>query len=485
MPHLATKTYDKGEGISGEDTEEEGFSTPLPTPHEPEDALFLRDQFTTKTKTSRMTNCRCLDVEFVADRWEVILPRTDDNLPTHIKGRAEWVPFSEPNKSCYATRDPETSKKYPVEFINDEWHFMVWGSMGWRMQASQRLSQKQKERLGLGGYITSDPEHPDLKPLDLLDEPINPITKGKGKATRSSSTDLHSPRDPLPLFNDDEDDELEEPPAERSPDEPIPRVPTPMPGQWLGPDLEERTMAAQIGEVVKVNPGDFGEPEPEYGQLPQNVMAAAREIFRENPPGTTPQISSAALRSTIGVNPSFRPWGASAATAARIATTTMSVVNPVYTAAPRWTGIARAVSGGGGGGGRPTPGGSRGGGGSGGGSGGGGGGSGGGGPPAAAGATLHGHGGPNGGLKCYDFSSISLLYAYYRLPSLYPIHVPRFVSHITFLSTVILLFIITCRCGPSSSLSQTLTHYAYLLISGTLYDTLTRCGRPFPGLSCI
>ena len=39
----------------------------------------------------------------------------------------------------------------------------------------------------------------------------------------------------------------------------------PMPGQWLGPDLEERTIAAQIGEVVKVDPGDFGEPEPEYG----------------------------------------------------------------------------------------------------------------------------------------------------------------------------------------------------------------------------
>ena len=62
-------------------------------------------------------------------------------------------------------------------------------------------------------------------------------------------------------------------------------------------------------------------------------MAAAKEIFREDPPGTTLQISAAAIGSTIGVNPSFRPWGASDATAARIATTTTSVVNPVYTAA--------------------------------------------------------------------------------------------------------------------------------------------------------
>ena len=66
-----------------------------------------------------------------------------------------------------------------------------------------------------------------------------------------------------------------------------------------------------------------------------------------------------------------------------------------------------------------------------------------------------------------------------------PIHVPCFISHVTFLSTVTLLFIITCRRGSSLSLSRTLTHYAYPLISDALYATLTCCGRPFPGLSCI
>ena len=65
------------------------------------------------------------------------------------------------------------------------------------------------------------------------------------------------------------------------------------------------------------------------------------------------------------------------------------------------------------------------------------------------------------------------------------IYVPRFINHVTFLSTVTLLFIITCQRGSSSPLSRTLTHCAYLLTSDTLYDTLTRCGRPFPSLSCI
>ena len=72
-----------------------------------------------------MTNHRSLDIEFIANRWEGILPCTSDDLPAHIKGRAEWVPFSEPNKSCYATRDPKTNEEYPIEFLNDNWYVMV------------------------------------------------------------------------------------------------------------------------------------------------------------------------------------------------------------------------------------------------------------------------------------------------------------------------------------------------------------------------
>ena len=132
-----------------------------------------------------MTNCRSLDVEFIADRWEGILPRIGDDLPAHIKGRAEWVPFSEPNKSCYAARDPETNEEYPVEFINDNWYLMVWGSTGWRTHTFKKLNKEHKERLGLGGYITSDPEHPDFKLLDLPDEPIDPMTK-KGQSAKET-----------------------------------------------------------------------------------------------------------------------------------------------------------------------------------------------------------------------------------------------------------------------------------------------------------
>ena len=88
-------------------------------------------------------------------------------------------------------------------------------------------------------------------------------------------------------------------------------------------------------------------------------------------------------------------------------------------------------------------------------------------------------------LSCYDFSTLSFPHAYYRLSSRSPVRIPYSISHVTFPFTVTLLFVITCQRGSSSFLSQTLTHYAYLLISAAPYNTLTHCGRPFPGLSCI
>ena len=83
---------------------------------------------------------------------------------------------------------------------------------------------------------------------------------------------------------------------------------------------------------------------------------------------------------------------------------------------------------------------------------------------------------------CYDFSTLfpfTVPISDYlpEAPFIFPIP----LSHVTFPFTVTLLLVITCRRDSPSSLSRTLTHYAYLFISDTLYDTLTRCGRPFPG----
>jgi uncharacterized membrane protein YgcG len=163
-----------------------------------------------------------------------------------------------------------------------------------------------------------------------------------------------------------------------------------MPGHW-GKDLEEEAISGQLDEVVKVALDDLFDPEPEYGQLPRNTNAAARAIFKAESPGTTPAITHTTLGGIIGVNKAFVPtFGQPSLGPVRIATTTTTGINPVYTATKPFSRIAKALAptnptGGGGGGGS-------------GGGGSGGGGGGGGGPAPAAAALAAGHS-PNGGLK--------------------------------------------------------------------------------------
>ena len=139
-----------------------------------------------------------------------------------------------------------------------------------------------------------------------------------------------------------------------------------MPSQW-GCDLHEEIAAQQLKEVVTIDPGDFGEPMPEYGQLPKNTNTAARAIMKEDPPGTTPTIAAATLRMTIGVNTAFTLsfWTSGIATriGARIATTKTTPINPAFMATAPYMGIAKTMvsggsgssSGGDGRGGLPPP----------------------------------------------------------------------------------------------------------------------------------
>jgi hypothetical protein len=70
--------------------------------------------------------------------------------------------------------------EYAVKFINDRWHILDWGPMGWRTQASKYFHKKEREYLGLGWYAKSDPEHLDYTPLDI------PTTDTKGKRKAES-----------------------------------------------------------------------------------------------------------------------------------------------------------------------------------------------------------------------------------------------------------------------------------------------------------
>ena len=76
-------------------------------------------------------------VEFVADRWETILLCTADNLPTHIKGAAEWTEYSKPNRLCYIVHTPKNAlEEWPVELINGDWYLLTWENTRWRTWAT-------------------------------------------------------------------------------------------------------------------------------------------------------------------------------------------------------------------------------------------------------------------------------------------------------------------------------------------------------------
>ena len=178
---------------------------------------------------------------------------------------------------------------------------------------SRRLNDGDWQNLCLGWFNITDAEHPDFHLLFAAPQGQEEETviiegaskdKGKGKASRPPSTDIHSPRDPEPAVKDEsepseEERELTEESLSRWPD-------TPMPGEW-GRDLHKNITTQQLEEVVRLDPGDFGDPAPEYRQLPQNTNAAARAILREEPLGTTPAIAAAVLGTTIGVNTAFTP----------------------------------------------------------------------------------------------------------------------------------------------------------------------------------
>ena len=84
-------------------------------------------------------------------------------------------------------------------------------------------------------------------------------------------------------------DESPEEPKKEEDEEPPLRIVTPMPGTW-GEDLKARALPAQMTNIVQINPRDFGEALPEHSQQPKMTNAEAWELFRTEPPGTTPTV---------------------------------------------------------------------------------------------------------------------------------------------------------------------------------------------------
>ena len=166
----------------------------------------------------------------------------------------------------------------------------------------------------------------------------------------------HLPWELEPIIKGEESEEKED-----SLQGPVPQVPTPMPETWAE-DLEARALAPQLGEIVQIDPGNFGQLGPEYGQKPKMTNIEARVLLGNNP-GDKHIIELSMLRTTFRINKAFTPsFGQPSLlkATARITTMLTTLMNPVFVATQHKTGATQpfpAGSSGGGGGGTSGPGG--------------------------------------------------------------------------------------------------------------------------------
>ena len=64
---------------------------------------------------------------FEGKKYLSLHPRTEDDLPNHVKGNAYWVEFRGEGQLAYHVRD-EGGLEYPVEFLNNQWYQLTWGA---------------------------------------------------------------------------------------------------------------------------------------------------------------------------------------------------------------------------------------------------------------------------------------------------------------------------------------------------------------------
>ena len=105
----------------------------------------------------------------------IIAPRrSSDDLPIHVKGIVRWYPDAEPQAGYYVPKKYSPSGDFePLEFINNQW----FGLFGHSETSTTHLCTRASaaipivNRLGVGYWDITDPQHPDFKPDTT--EPIN------------------------------------------------------------------------------------------------------------------------------------------------------------------------------------------------------------------------------------------------------------------------------------------------------------------------
>ena len=108
--------------------------------------------------------------------------RTKDDLPAHVRGIAKFYRLGGIRTSYYLPQHLSTNNELePLEFINNSWFGLVFNPQqkGYFTRSSLQIFADNK--LGLGYWRITDPQHPDFKPVET------PIASSSGYHAPSGS----------------------------------------------------------------------------------------------------------------------------------------------------------------------------------------------------------------------------------------------------------------------------------------------------------
>jgi hypothetical protein len=130
-----------------------------------------------------------IDVLFPSENTlTAVSRRTTDNLPTHVKGNAQWTTVGTFTGYYIPAEHTKNNKPAPTEFINNAWFALVYieSQNTFFTRSTHRIAQENT--YGLGFWDITDPEHPNYSPpTPVATDPVESPSFGPVASSRPIS----------------------------------------------------------------------------------------------------------------------------------------------------------------------------------------------------------------------------------------------------------------------------------------------------------
>ena len=107
----------------------------------------------------------------------IVHRRSSDDLPVHVKGIVRWYPDAQPQAGYYVPKKYSPSGDFePLKFINNQWFRLFGHPETSTTHLCTRASAAIPiiNRLGIGYWDITDPEHPDFTPGTIKTIDVDP-----------------------------------------------------------------------------------------------------------------------------------------------------------------------------------------------------------------------------------------------------------------------------------------------------------------------